>query len=247
MPAHLREEIIGTTEGLDGSSEAFRNLSGPSPAATLACPCNWCDGTEAIRASVPLGLTFLPPHLEIVTARVLPVFTEGAELDNASATVHLPRLADTSFPLGSVAHLALAQGMDAGRPQERVAATDALLLMAAHGSLDPTRLGRDLAVLAGCGTLKLGRLTESLSLAAQGGGHHTVALVLTETLHGLLPAPGAKVPAGLAALLNLAAECAERTASTPPMEGIAELAARKGSSLFLKAARRLHAACAAPA
>ncbi|MFC8096744.1 hypothetical protein [Streptomyces sp. NPDC057301] len=116
----------------------------------------------------------------------------------------------------------------------------AVLIMAARGSLDASRLGDDLAELVTHGALKAGRVTESLSSAAQAGAHLTVGAVLAAALPALLPEPGAKPPAGLAELLTLIAECAETTRQLPPVEGIAELATHRGSSLYLKAARRLH-------
>ncbi|MEU9228881.1 hypothetical protein AB0D40_31485 [Streptomyces massasporeus] len=136
---------------------------------------------------------------------------------------------------------AVAWGFGAARRPQRALAADAFVHLTARGSLDTTRLGHDLAGRAAHGTLKLGRLTESLALAAQGGARHAVAAVLATTLPALLPAPGTRVRAGLAALMNLAADGAEQAESTAPVEGIAELAARKGSGLYLKAARRLHA------
>ncbi|MFF7738302.1 hypothetical protein [Streptomyces sp. NPDC007984] len=126
------------------------------------------------------------------------------------------------------------------RPAERVAAADAFLMLAARQDLDEEQFGRDLAaLLTGLGCLKVSRVVESLATAAQGGAHPDVAVVPAGLLSGRLT-DGTVPAAGLGKLLTLAAECAERSRRRPPpVEGLAELAARRGSSLVLKSARRL--------
>ncbi|MFC8093424.1 hypothetical protein [Streptomyces sp. NPDC057301] len=170
----------------------------------------------------------------------------GKDEETAAVVRHVANLKGpdedpATAPENGSLHEEVAQGFGAGRRPQRASAADAFVLMTTRGSLDTTRLGHELAGLAADGTLKLGRLTESLTLAVQGGARHAVAAVLATTLPALLPAPGTPVRTGLAALLNLAADCAEQAESTAPVEGIAELAAREGFSLYLKAARRLHA------
>ncbi|MFC8096790.1 DUF6493 family protein [Streptomyces sp. NPDC057301] len=239
LPYRLREALADAMGRLDGFSEPFRQLAS-------AYVDQRDDDDRTGSAAIPLWLTVLPAHREIVTARTLNAFTQGAELNVPSAARVLPQLVDTPSPAGASIHLALAYGLGAALPQERVAASDTLLALAARGTLDTARLGHDIADLVTHGTLKVARLAESLTLAAQAGAHLTVGAVLAVTLPPLLPEPGATAPAGLAKLLTLAAECAEETRSLPPVDGIAELAARKGTSLQLKAARRLHTATVPP-
>ncbi|MFD5567673.1 DUF7824 domain-containing protein [Streptomyces cadmiisoli] len=240
----LREEIRDDADMPAGMSEPFRRLTDPFVAEWDSCL--WHTDPWTVEASLPLLLTFLPAHRELVTARMLPGFADAAELEYGNVVGDLPVLVDTDGPLGAAVHLALAYGLGAGRALDRVAAADALLIMAARGSLDADRLGHDVADLAAHGTLKAGRVAVSLSLAAQSGAHLTVGAVLAAALPALLPEPGAKTRVGLAELLTLTAECAEATRRMPAVDGIAELAARKGSSLYLKAARRLHTACTRP-
>ncbi|MFC8094581.1 hypothetical protein [Streptomyces sp. NPDC057301] len=188
---------------------------------------------------MPLWLMVLPQHREIVAARTLTAYVEGAEAPRRSAAVHLPALAEAEGAAGTAVRLALAYGLGANRPGERVAAGDAFLALAARGDLTEEQLGRDVAALVTGRSLKATRLTESLTVAAQGGAHHAVAAVLAAALSVLLPT-GATAPANLAKLLPLAAECAERSRMPlPPVDGLAELAARPGSGLVVKSARRL--------
>ncbi|MFC8094577.1 DUF6493 family protein [Streptomyces sp. NPDC057301] len=249
---HYREDLVRCWEQIlddagmpTGFSETFRRLTDPFVADCGTCL--WDIDRVYGQFSLPLLLSVLPAHREIVAARTLTAFAGAAETDSRSAAGDLPSLVDTDVPVGAAVHLALAYGLGARRAPERVAAADAMLIMAARGSLDAARLGDDLAELVTHGILKAGRVTESLSSAAQAGAHLTVGAVLAAALPALLPEPGAKPPAGLAELLTLTAECAETTRQLPPVKGIAELATRKGSSLYAKAARRLHAACTPPA
>ncbi|MFF4704542.1 DUF7824 domain-containing protein [Streptomyces sp. NPDC001288] len=241
----LRAEIGRTATVPAGFSKPFRRLL--NPFVVPRDKCQWAADPQSWTAgSLPLLLTVLPVHREIVAARTLTAFADAAETADPSAAEHLPVLVDTDAPSGVAVHLALAYGLGAGRLAERVAAADALLIMAARGSLDVDRLGQYLCDLMTHGALKSGRVAETLTVAAQSGACLTVGAVLAAVLPPLLPEPGRLAPTGLDQLLTLAADCAETTQRTPPVEGIAELAARKGSSLFLKSARRLHAACAPP-
>ncbi|MEU0896684.1 hypothetical protein [Streptomyces massasporeus] len=126
----------------------------------------------------------LPRHREIVAARTLTAFAEGAEASRRSAAVHLPAPAGAEGPAGAAVRLALAHGLGAHRPAERVAA-DVFLTLTARQNLDEEQFGRDLAaLLTGSGCLKVSRVVESLTLAARGGAHPDVAIVLAGLLGG---------------------------------------------------------------
>ncbi|GAA4053916.1 hypothetical protein GCM10022233_26630 [Streptomyces shaanxiensis] len=60
----------------------------------------------------------------------------------------------------------MAYGLGARRPEDRLAAVDALLVLAARGQLDAARLGADLGQLVWRGAVKPSRLVESARTAA---------------------------------------------------------------------------------
>ncbi|MFF6983501.1 DUF6493 family protein [Streptomyces sp. NPDC008343] len=247
QPWRLRTAVPAFTDRLDGFSKPFQDLAGPYLADRDHCGIWNSEG--AWPHMMPLWLMVLPRHREIVAARTLTAYAEGAETPRRSAAVHLPALAESEGVVGTAVRLALVYGLGANRAGERVAASDAFLALAASGDLGEEQLGRDVADLVTGRNLKVTRLTESLSMAAQGGAHHAVAVVLASALSGLLTT-GATAPASLAKLLTVAAECAERSRRPlPPVDGLAELAARPGSGLVVKSARRLRDAVtqAAPA
>ncbi|MFF4983897.1 DUF6493 family protein [Streptomyces sp. NPDC001046] len=237
-PWRLRAAVPDFTDRLRDFGEPFRELAGPYLADADHCGVAGPEG--AWPRLLPLWLMVLPRHREIVTARTLTAFAEGAEAGRRSAAVQLPALADAEGPAGTAVRLALAHGLGAHRPAERLAAADAFLTLAARQDLDEEQLGRDLAtLLTGQGCLKVSRVVDSLTLAAQGGAHRHVARVLACLLSGRLT-DGSVPAAGLGKLLTLAAECAERgRRPLPPVEGLAELTARRRSSLVVKSARRL--------
>ncbi|MFC8093486.1 DUF6493 family protein [Streptomyces sp. NPDC057301] len=237
-PWRLRAAVPDFTDRLHDFGEPFRELAGSYLADGDHCGVYESEG--AWPRLLPLWLMILPRHREIVAARTLTAFAEGAESSRRSAAVHLPALADAEGPAGTAVRLALAHGLGAHRPAERVAAADAFLMFAARQDLDEEQFGRDLAaLLTGPGCLKVSRVIESLTLAAQGGAHPDVAIVLAWLLSGRL-GDGTVPAAGLGKLLTLAAECAERSRRPlPPVDGLSELAARRGSALVVKSARRL--------
>ncbi|MYV56786.1 hypothetical protein GT042_30615, partial [Streptomyces sp. SID3212] len=166
----------------------------------------------------------------------------------------LPLGAEAGGPAGPALRLAVAYGLGARHPGDRLAAVDALLVLAAQGELDGPQLGRDMAMLTISGTVKLNRLADSARTAAATGAYRTVWSVLGAALSDLLADTSRP---GLGDLLSVAAECAERgavagavpgttgstgTGADPGIRGLAEVAARGGSSrLTAQAARLLNA------
>ncbi|MFC8953640.1 DUF6493 family protein [Streptomyces sp. NPDC057101] len=236
-PWRLRAAIPDFADRLDGFCDPFRDLVGPYVADRDHC--GVLNAAGAWPRLMLHWLMVLPRHRELVAARTLTAFAEGAESSRRSAAVHLPALADAEGAAGTAVRLALAHGLGANRAEERVAASDAFLILAARQDLDEEQFGHDLAELVVGRVLKVSRLVESLTVAAQGGAHHNVAVVLASLLGGRLD-DDTVAWSGLGKLLTLAAECAERSGRPlPPVDGLAELAARSGSGVTVKSARRL--------
>ncbi|MEE1943448.1 hypothetical protein V1L54_29305, partial [Streptomyces sp. TRM 70361] len=156
----------------------------------------------------------------------------------------LPVLVEGGGPAGQAVHLGLAHGLGARHTEDRTAAVDALLTLAARGELDTALLGRVLAGTAELGTVKPNRLAESLREVFRAGAPGVVWSVLTAALPGLLAgAEPRKAVRGLPDLLMLGAECAGAAGVRGPVDEVraaaAELAARGGTGRLVKEARRL--------
>ncbi|TXS46157.1 hypothetical protein EAO75_25755 [Streptomyces sp. uw30] len=203
---------------------------------------HWSDGME------PHWLALLPEQRELVAVRMLRDLYAVAVEDSRGGAAILPLLAEAGGEAGEAVHLCVAYGLGARHPEDRLAAVDALLVLAAQGQLDTDRLGADLGQLVQCGAVKPSRLVESVRTAAATGANATVWGVLRRTLPILLAdlaGDGAVAPArGLADLLAVAAECAERTGAREELPHLALTAERRGSSRLVAQARRLHSALA---
>jgi hypothetical protein len=191
----------------------------------------------------PHWTALLPERRELVAIRLLRDFSSLAVDDTRGAAGILPRLAESDGAAGPALHLGVAYALGARHEEDRLAAVDALLVLAARGQLDAERLGADLGELMGRGAVKPVRLVESVRTAAATGANSTVWEILRHTLPALLaglagdrpPAP----PRGLADLLALAADCAERAGARGEVPHLAQTARRGGSSRLVAQARRL--------
>ncbi|MGW4896652.1 DUF7824 domain-containing protein [Kitasatospora sp. NPDC004240] len=178
----------------------------------------------------------LPHHREELAARWLDWFADAADRDGRGAPRLLPVLAEAGGPAGLALHLALAYGLGARHTEDRAAAVDALLVLAARGDLDGALLGRELAELVGLGAVKPARLGAALRAAADTGAYGTVWSVLAAALPGLLAGEPHR---GLGDVVAVAVDCARRSGARGPVEGVAGAAARPGSSRLVKEARVL--------
>ncbi|MFI1561462.1 DUF6493 family protein [Streptomyces sp. NPDC020490] len=222
----------------------FRPLGRPTSAVAAARYCHhWNDGIR------PHWLALLPERRELVAGRMLWELSGVAVEDTRGVAAVLPRLAESGGEAGESVHLCVAYGLGARHPEDRLAAVDALLTLAARGQLDAARLGADLGQLAGHGAVKPLRLADAARTAAATGANATVWEVLRHTLPALLgdrAADGAgPAPRGLADLLGVAAECAERSGARGQLPHLERTARRSGSSRLVAQARRLHSALAA--
>ncbi|MFI8520180.1 DUF6493 family protein [Streptomyces sp. NPDC085481] len=208
----------------------------------------WLGGelTESVRpchhwsGQRPLWPGVLPDDRETLAAWLLPALGNGAEWDQRGAAWSLTALAEADGPVGPALHLALAVGLGCRHAEDRLTAVDALLVLAARGDLDPALLAARLAELVADGTVKPNRLADSVRTAASTGAYATVWAVLSELLPGLLTAP--KPVRGAGELVAVAAECVERCRATGEIPGLADVAARRGSSQLVAQAQRLASA-----
>ncbi|MFI2673787.1 hypothetical protein ACH5AU_30235 [Streptomyces albidoflavus] len=154
-------------------------------------------------------------------------------------------LAQSPGASGPATSLVVAGGLGVQRQKDRIAAVDALLLLAARKKLDPGALATDLGALMLIGIVTPSRLAESLGTAASTGAYRTVWTVLRDALPPLLSKDLSPAESrGLGELLTVAAECAERTGAQGVIPGLDPIAARRGSSRLVSQARRLRAALA---
>ncbi|MEU9761438.1 DUF6493 family protein [Streptomyces sp. NPDC047987] len=184
----------------------------------------------------------LPQDAETLAAWMLPNISIGMAEEIRDTMRPLPALAELDAPAGEAVHLAVAYGLACRHHEDRLLAVDALLILAARHRLDAALLGEQLAVLLELGPAKPNRFAESARTAATTGAYRTTLSVLAAVLPGLLARR--KAPRGLSDLLAVAAECAEHCGAVrvEPIPGLAETAARGGSSQLVRQAVRLKTA-----
>ncbi|MFF9864466.1 DUF6493 family protein [Streptomyces sp. NPDC013953] len=204
----------------------------------------------------------LPEDRETLAAWLLPIATSAAD-DLRGGARSLPQLVEAGGEAGPAVHLVLATGLGARHVEDRLAAVDALLVLAARGELDAALLGKDLAELVRLGTVKPNRLADAARTAAATGAYATTWSVLGSALPGLFP--GGEPVRGLGEILGVAADCVERCGAPPHatgttgvigttgsgapaagtaaardgMDAVDALAARRGSSQLVSQAKRL--------
>ncbi|MGW4569495.1 DUF7825 domain-containing protein, partial [Streptomyces sp. NPDC004561] len=206
------EQIDVETEvpRLEGFPQEFHRLGRPLSAFDRWHCGHW---NPAIRRH---WLAVLPERRELVAARILPDVAATAAHDERGSAV-LPLLAESGGDAGEAVHLCVAYGLGARQAEERLAAVDALLVLAARGQLDARRLGADLGVLMERGAVMPRRLADSARTAAATGADATIWSVLRHALPAPLadlatarPEAAAVMARGLGELLAVAADCAER-------------------------------------
>ncbi|MER5493092.1 DUF6493 family protein [Streptomyces sp. NPDC002490] len=250
LTAPLRDPhyLLVNVGGIPGSQEewpeVFRGLGLPAFHGRRPWSCDhWSAAGEAHR------LAALPGRREMVAARIVDQVSHVATVDARGDVAYLPLLAEAPGPAGVAVHLSVAYGLGARAGEDRTAAVDALLVLAARGDLDAARLGGLLGTLAAGGTVKASRLVDSMSTAATTGAYATVWAVLREALPPLLEdaVRSGKGARGLADLLATAADCVERCGAGSGVPHLESLAERGGGSRLVSQARRLKALTGADA
>ncbi|MFF5018242.1 DUF6493 family protein [Streptomyces sp. NPDC001165] len=238
-------ELAELPELQDGFPQEFHRLGRPLSPISCGWQCRHWD--PATRRH---WLAVLPERRELVAARMLQDLADTA-VDDERGTGVLPLLAESGGVAGEAVHLCVAYGLGARHQEDRLAAVDALLVLAARAQLDAARLGADLGELVGGGAVKPQRLAESVRTAAATGANATIWELLRHALPvplaGLAtarPEAAAVAARGLGDLMAVAAECAERSGARGVVPHLAEAAARGGSSRLVVQARRLRDALA---
>ncbi|GHE35962.1 DUF7824 domain-containing protein [Streptomyces capitiformicae] len=195
-------------------------------------------------------LAMVPGRPELVAGRLLRDLSQAVIEDTGAEFSCLPSLAEAEGETGEAVRLCVAYGLGAQRPEDRLAAVDALLVLAARGQLDAEGLGADLGALADFGSVKPLRVAEAIRTAAATGAYGTAWAVLRAMLPRLLAELDGerkvKTPIrGLGDLLAVASECVERSGVHGELPHLDLAADRRGMSRLVTEARRLRTALAA--
>ncbi|MER7360248.1 DUF7825 domain-containing protein [Nonomuraea dietziae] len=177
--------------------------------------------------------SIMPSHREVLAAHLLEYLPTSGDTEVLAALVH------GEGPLGAATAGVIAVGMGHERRRQRAAAGDALITLAARGQLPAADLGAAVASLLQAGLLKLNRVTAVLEEVVMAGAHAEVWSVLAAALPPILPRQGHRPAPGLGDLLAVAVRAATLSGASADLEGLAELAARKGGSRVVEQARSL--------
>ncbi|MEU3642009.1 DUF6493 family protein [Lentzea sp. NPDC034063] len=174
----------------------------------------------------------LPVQREVIAAHLVPHLANRRESKGDDGPI-LPALAEAHGPMGVASHLALAYGLGAEATVGRANAVDALLVLAARDQFDGKALGEVVGLLLERGELALNRVVPCLRDAARSGAASQIWDLLTAAL------PKAWSHNRVADLVELAVELAQQLKPGGTVDGLAEVAARKGSSKSVVQAKRL--------
>ncbi|GLY14608.1 hypothetical protein Kisp01_16230 [Kineosporia sp. NBRC 101677] len=183
----------------------------------------------------------LPFDREVTAAHL---HRELAELNRGADEVVLAH-ARVPGPIGPAGLLLYCRALDSARAETRVAAAEALAVLLGRDELDSPALGHLLGRLAVERQVKLNRVVDALRGLGEAGAWPTVWAILASALPQCLPAPAGEPLARLADVVALAVEAAQHTQATGellghcPVDGLAEVAARKSASRLRTEARRL--------
>ncbi|GLX93448.1 DUF6493 family protein [Herbidospora sp. NBRC 101105] len=180
----------------------------------------------------------LPNHPEATAAYLLRWICVWADQSDPSGEAVIP-LAVAPGPVGPLVAAAVVGAMGHQRAVQRSAAGEAFLALAGRPDFPAEGVGDAIRRLVTGDVLKLSRITEVLGQSADAGAHAAVWEVLSVALPGLLPDEGAKPRSGLGELLGVAVKAARVCGAKGKVPGLAELAARKGSSRVTMEARTL--------
>ncbi|QFG20626.1 DUF6493 family protein [Actinomadura sp. WMMB 499] len=191
-----------------------------------------CGGTESWPA-------LLPSHREVAAAHALPHQIDPYEYASGQGATALA-LAEADGPAGGATGTVLACALAHKDARERADAVEAFLVMSARGHLPATDAGTAIGRLTQIDRIKPNRAVRSLTEAADAGAHAGVWPVVAAAIPLLLPEPGTRAPSGLPDLIALGTRTAETVRARETVPGLAEVAARGGSSRLVQEAARLH-------
>jgi hypothetical protein len=231
--------------GVADTTEVVLASVGPPPTPTwpLAGALLDCQPVSGVSLAIALWPAVAPSHREVIMAHALRSVADGALLDGRDSAAVLPMLAERTGPLGVATALALTYGLACRHRQDQAAAADAVLMLAAAGDLPAGAIGAEVGALCVQGTIKLTRVVAALGDVAVGAPTPAWEIAAA-ALPALLAAPS---PArGTPDLLQLAAKVAPSAGNPPIPAGVADIAARGGSSRLVNEARRLQRVLTSP-
>ncbi|NGY66066.1 hypothetical protein G7043_44990 [Lentzea sp. NEAU-D13] len=179
--------------------------------------------------------SILPAQREIVAAHLVPHLAHRMSSKGGDGPL-LPSLAEADGPIGVAMNLALGYGLAAELTVNRAHAVDALLILAARDQFDGQALGSVLGRLLEGGYVPLNRIVPGLRDVARSGAAVQVWDVVVTAL------PKLWAHNRVADVVELAVELAQQLKPGGEIDGLAEVAARKGSSKAVVQAKRLVAA-----
>ncbi|MEU4622704.1 DUF6493 family protein [Actinoplanes sp. NPDC023801] len=182
----------------------------------------------------------LPHHREVAAAWALPEVAALADQDQQGAACLLPLLAECTGPVGPALSAEIAYAFCARQEPDRAAAVDAFLTLAARPEPFATAVGAVLGDVCSDSTAKLSRALPALTDAHRAGASAAVWELLAAALPPLLPTTVRGVPD----LLELATQVAVALGARTEIPGLADVAARPGSSRTVQEARRLQSTLA---
>ncbi|SDS27404.1 DUF7824 domain-containing protein [Actinoplanes derwentensis] len=188
----------------------------------------------------------LPHHREVAAAWALGDLGSLADQGRKEHGALLPLLAECTGPVGPALAYGLAYGLGAKHEQDRVAAVDAFLTLAATPEPFAAAVGAALADLCADSTVKLSRVTPALADAHRAGASTAVWELLTTVLPPLLATRLRAVPDLLELATQVAVALGPHARSTE-IPGLAEVAALPGTSRLVQESKRLHTTLAGPA
>lgn len=183
--------------------------------------------------------SLVPAHRDLSAAHLVGTFADAA----GGTGTALGHLVDAYGPIGDGLNTVLAFALGVREPADRADVVDALITLTVRDGLRGTDVARAVVELVMRDEVVLGRVVQTVRDAARAGLAQLAWEMVAVLIEGLLPADGERPRATLADLLALGVELAEEV-PTEPVPGVAAVAARKGSSRFIKEARRLHQATA---
>ncbi|MFD5560082.1 DUF6493 family protein [Kitasatospora griseola] len=211
----------------------------PDPVRALLGPTERFHRCSEVEHSMPDArwLAVLPHHREELAVRLIGQLADSAGSSPVRGYPQLlPLLAETGGPAGFAVHQALAYGLGAALPEDRTAAVDAVLLLAAQSALDATLLGHETGELLRAGAVKPNRLAATCTELADAGAPRLAWTVLAGVLPALLDG---RPPAGAAGLLTAAVECARGAGARGEIPAVTAAATSGGRSKLAAEAKVL--------
>ncbi|MFF5208309.1 hypothetical protein [Streptosporangium sp. NPDC000396] len=206
--------------------------------ALLSDPCPWTgEGDGVYMESWRLTL---PSDREAVAMHLLPHLLNTWDRPGYFHE-HVAALFSQDGPVGEAMALLIAvqlteRGMFAWPERGR-----RLLLGAAAADCLPTvECGRQLGLSLRRDVTKMSHVRSALEECAKQGAHRQVWEIMTGLLPVYLPGPDERPYSGHTQALSFAIDAARWARACGPVPAVAEVAARKGSSGFVRAARALH-------